>query len=230
MTIGARHRSASRVTRHRAWPARSVALLAASVVHAESGVPRTRFGDRARRATSSRQSTAPSYRAPCNVKFGLQGMGVAPAGGRQSNDGAPPPDHRCADARNRTCPCRRTRNTDHFGGGQTEVSIELPPGQHTLQLVLGDHLHVPHDPPIASRSDHDHREVAACSTRGTATAASRASNARLISQYPSGIPLRRRSSVRPGGMGRAPPRGSSRTPERRPAQPFGEPIAAATSA
>ena len=38
----------------------------------------------------------------------------------------------------------------HFGGGQTEVELTLPPGRHTLQMVLGDHLHIPHDPPIAS--------------------------------------------------------------------------------
>ena len=38
----------------------------------------------------------------------------------------------------------------HFGGGQTETSIELPPGPHELQLVLGDRLHIPHDPPVAS--------------------------------------------------------------------------------
>ncbi|MEM6487311.1 MAG: DUF4399 domain-containing protein, partial [Pseudomonadota bacterium] len=38
----------------------------------------------------------------------------------------------------------------HFGGGQTLVSLELPPGTHTLHLVLADHLHVPHDPPVMS--------------------------------------------------------------------------------
>ncbi len=38
----------------------------------------------------------------------------------------------------------------HFGGGQTEVELTLAPGRHTLQMLLGDHLHIPHDPPIAS--------------------------------------------------------------------------------
>ena len=38
----------------------------------------------------------------------------------------------------------------HFGGGQTEVTIDLAPGKHTLQLVLGDYLHRPHDPPVVS--------------------------------------------------------------------------------
>ena len=38
----------------------------------------------------------------------------------------------------------------HFGGGQTQVELKLPPGEHTLQLLMGDHGHVPHEPPIAS--------------------------------------------------------------------------------
>ena len=42
------------------------------------------------------------------------------------------------------------RNHLHFGAGQTEVRIELPPGTHTLQLLMGDHNHVPHDPPVYS--------------------------------------------------------------------------------
>ncbi|MEO0760748.1 MAG: DUF4399 domain-containing protein, partial [Pseudomonadota bacterium] len=41
-------------------------------------------------------------------------------------------------------------NHRHFGGGQTEVTLELPAGTHTLQLVMGDHGHVPHDPPVMS--------------------------------------------------------------------------------
>jgi len=38
----------------------------------------------------------------------------------------------------------------HFGKGQTQTTIELPPGKHTLQLLLGNHMHVPHDPVVAS--------------------------------------------------------------------------------
>ena len=38
----------------------------------------------------------------------------------------------------------------HFGGGQTETTIELTPGEHTLQLLLGDFSHIPHDPPLLS--------------------------------------------------------------------------------
>jgi hypothetical protein len=42
-------------------------------------------------------------------------------------------------------------NHKHFGGGQTETTIELTPGKHTLQLILGDKLHIPHEPPVMSR-------------------------------------------------------------------------------
>jgi hypothetical protein len=42
------------------------------------------------------------------------------------------------------------RNHLHFGAGQSEARIELPPGKHTLQLLMGDHDHVPHDPPVYS--------------------------------------------------------------------------------
>jgi hypothetical protein len=90
--------------------------------------------------------------SPVTIRFGLSGMGVAPAGTDAANTGhhhllinrAPfgeddvgfglPADD----------------NHRHFGGGQTEVTLELPPGTHTLQLVLGDLNHVPHDPPVTS--------------------------------------------------------------------------------
>ena len=39
----------------------------------------------------------------------------------------------------------------HFGAGQSEARVELPPGTHTLQLLMGDHNHVPHDPPLMSK-------------------------------------------------------------------------------
>jgi hypothetical protein len=39
----------------------------------------------------------------------------------------------------------------HFGKGQTETELSLPPGEHTLQLLLGDHTHMPHDPPVSSQ-------------------------------------------------------------------------------
>lgn len=88
--------------------------------------------------------------SPFTVRFGLKGMGVAPAGVTQPNTGhhhllidmATPPDFNAA--------LPVTDNIKHFGGGQTETELTLPPGKHTLQLVLGDALHIPHEKPIVS--------------------------------------------------------------------------------
>lgn len=88
--------------------------------------------------------------SPVTIKFGLKGMGVAPAGVQMANTGhhhllidvaTLPPD---------TLPLPATDQVRHFGAGQTETTVELSPGRHTLQLVLGDHLHIPHQPPVRS--------------------------------------------------------------------------------
>ena len=87
---------------------------------------------------------------PVTVRFGLSGMGIAPAGVVKENtghhhllidvDSLPPMDQ----------PLPNDDTHKHFGGGQTEVTLELKPGKHTLQLLLGDSNHIPHDPPILS--------------------------------------------------------------------------------
>ena len=89
---------------------------------------------------------------PVFIQFGLSGMGVAPAGVEDKpNTG----HHHLiinetieGDELNEAIPA--DDNHKHFGGGQTETSIELPPGTHTLQLVLGDWSHIPHNPPVMS--------------------------------------------------------------------------------
>jgi hypothetical protein len=89
-------------------------------------------------------------KGPVTVVFGLKGMGVAPAGIKMENtghhhllvDGDPPADL--------SQPLPATEKLLHFGKGQTETTLTLPPGKHTLQLVLGDSLHVPHDPAVVS--------------------------------------------------------------------------------
>jgi hypothetical protein len=87
---------------------------------------------------------------PVTIQFGLKGMGVAPAGVDKAKTGhhhllidtdLPPLD----------APIPSDANHKHFGGGQTEVTLDLPPGRHTLQLLLGDMMHIPHDPPVMSR-------------------------------------------------------------------------------
>jgi hypothetical protein len=87
---------------------------------------------------------------PVRVVFGLRGAGVAPAGVVREGAGH---HHLLVDAElpgDLNLPLPNNENYRHFGGGQTEVSLELAPGMHTLQLVLGDELHIPHDPPIVS--------------------------------------------------------------------------------
>lgn len=87
--------------------------------------------------------------SPVRVAFGLSGMGVAPAGVDQEGTGH---HHLLVDTTldNYQVPVPTTPQHLHFGGGQTETEVELAPGEHTLQLVLGDYLHIPHDPPIVS--------------------------------------------------------------------------------
>lgn len=88
--------------------------------------------------------------SPVTVKFGLKGMGVAPAGIAFDNAGH---HHLIVDAElpplNAPIPADATHL--HFGKGQTETAITLTPGKHTLQLILGDQLHMPHDPAVVSK-------------------------------------------------------------------------------
>lgn len=88
--------------------------------------------------------------SPFTVRFGLSGMGVAPAGVSHAATGH---HHLIVDAP--LPPLDRPIPSDdhhhHFGGGQTETTLELPPGDHTLQLLLGDANHVPFDPPVVSK-------------------------------------------------------------------------------
>jgi hypothetical protein len=89
--------------------------------------------------------------SPVTIRFGLRGMGVAPAGVQLPNTGhhhllidvdeLPPLD----------MPLPATDSIRHFGLGQTEIELALPPGRHTLQLVLGDWSHTPHEPPVTSQ-------------------------------------------------------------------------------
>ncbi len=84
------------------------------------------------------------------VKFGLTGMGVAPAGIDMEGTGH---HHLLIDVAmlpDMTMPLPATAQIVHFGKGQTETEVTLPPGVHSLQLLLGNHLHIPHDLPVLS--------------------------------------------------------------------------------
>jgi len=87
--------------------------------------------------------------SPVTVVFGLKGMGVAPAGVQQPNTGhfhllvdagLPPLD----------LPIPKDEQHLHFGGGQTQTTLKLTPGKHTLQLLMGDYAHLSFDPVVAS--------------------------------------------------------------------------------
>ena len=89
--------------------------------------------------------------APVLVQFGLKGMGVAPAGVKFDNTGHhhllidtdPPADL--------GAPLPATAHIVHFGKGQTETTLNLAPGKHTLQLLFADQNHIPHSPPLLSQ-------------------------------------------------------------------------------
>jgi len=84
------------------------------------------------------------------VAFGLSGMGIAPAGTQFENTGH---HHLLIDDPqiDFTQPLPQNDQIKHFGKGQTETSLTLPPGKHTLQLVLADLTHTPHDPAVISK-------------------------------------------------------------------------------
>lgn len=88
---------------------------------------------------------------PVTIKFGLKGMGVAPAGTEKEKTGH---HHLLIDETLEGAeldePIPADDHHKHFGGGQTEVTLDLPSGAHTLQLVLGDWSHIPHNPPVMS--------------------------------------------------------------------------------
>lgn len=90
---------------------------------------------------------------PVNIRFGLRGMGIAPAGAEWDNTGhhhlilnLDPSDI----AMDESLPA--TDQIRHFGGGQTEATLDLPPGTHTMWLLVGDHTHTPHTPPVMSET------------------------------------------------------------------------------
>ena len=87
--------------------------------------------------------------SPVLIQFGLRGMGVAPAGVEKAGTGH---HHLLVDVAELdvNAPIPTTDQHRHFGLGQTEVTLEMKPGQHTLQLLMGDQNHIPHHPVVMS--------------------------------------------------------------------------------
>ena len=90
--------------------------------------------------------------SPVTIKFGLKGMGIAPAGIKFDNTGH---HHLLVDTDvselNLDAPMPATDKIVHFGKGQTETTLTLTPGKHTLQLIFADYLHQSFDPPLTSK-------------------------------------------------------------------------------
>ncbi len=125
-----------------------ISVLLVTPAPAESGLPRSERPADAR-VYFITPLDGETVTSPVVVRFGLGGMGVAPAGVEKADTGH---HHLVIDAElpPSDLPVPKSDHYRHFGNGQTEVTLDLEPGEHTLQLILGDHLHIPHDPPVVS--------------------------------------------------------------------------------
>lgn len=122
-------------------------LLTAAWQATAADLPRSPAPEKARAYIIS-PSDGANVKSPVTVVFGLDGMGVAPAGTDTPNTGH---HHLLVDMdvpKDLSQPLGA--DVKHFGGGQTQVQLELTPGKHTLQLLLGDKMHIPHQPAVVS--------------------------------------------------------------------------------
>ena len=113
------------------------------------GLPRSPAPEDARLFFVSPQD-GDTFSSPVQVEFGLEGMAVVPAGEEREHAGHHHILINVEELPDMGFPLPATEQIVHFGDGQTAAELDLPPGSHTLQLLLGDHLHIPHDPPVLS--------------------------------------------------------------------------------
>jgi hypothetical protein len=87
--------------------------------------------------------------SPLRIEFGIEGMQVVAAGVNAADSGH---HHLLVDTGlpDLGLPIPKDERHIHFGDGSTATELDLAPGEHTLQLLLGDHLHIPHEPPVMS--------------------------------------------------------------------------------
>jgi hypothetical protein len=156
----------SHITRHVLLPA-IICLAACGQEQAEETVQAPPTGPMAGRACGgpampARTPSAPAARvffitpgdgdtvsSPVHLEFGLSGMEVAPAGDDRPGTG----HHHIiidSDLPPLGLPVPADEHHVHFGDGRTKTELTLAPGEHTLQLLFADHLHIPHDPPLFS--------------------------------------------------------------------------------
>ena len=128
----------------------TVSIIASTSAIEAGGLPKTPSPKGAKAYIISPKD-GDTVKSPIRVIFGLAGMGVAPAGVDIPDTGH---HHLIIDLDELPSvdvPLPATKNVVHFGKGQTEAALELSPGKHTLQLVLGDKIHLPHSPPVISK-------------------------------------------------------------------------------
>lgn len=126
-------------------------LLGASLMVSAADLPRTASPAGAEVYIISPQN-GETVQSPFKVQFGLRGMGVAPAGVDVPDTGHHHLLIEVVDQPDMSQPLPMTDNIRHFGKGQTETEISLPPGRHTLQLLMGDKSHIPLNPSVESRA------------------------------------------------------------------------------
>ena len=120
----------------------------AAVAEATSGLPRTASAPGASVFFIAPADGA-TLASPVTIEFGIEGMSVAPAGVNDAHSGH---HHLLIDTGLPALdlPVPADANHIHFGDGSTSTQLTLDPGEHTLQLLLADHLHIPHEPPVTS--------------------------------------------------------------------------------
>ncbi|RMQ65320.1 ATPase of the AAA+ [Pseudomonas syringae pv. tomato] len=125
-------------------------LLSASMLVSAAEMPQTASPEGAEVYIIS-PNDGETVTSPFKVQFGLKGMGVAPAGVDVPETGH---HHLLIDVKDQPAanmPLPVSDNIRHFGKGQTETELNLPPGQHTLQLLMGDKGHMPLNPSVESK-------------------------------------------------------------------------------
>ena len=136
------------------WMAAAVAI--AGLAQAQAPAPAAALERQKAPANAEAYIISPAdgatVQGPVVVRFGLKGMGIAPAGIKLDNTGH---HHLVVDTdlpADLGVPIPAVDGKVlHFGKGQTEVELALAPGKHTLQLLVGDYLHIPLDPAVASK-------------------------------------------------------------------------------
>ena len=126
----------------------AVAETAAPAQAASAALPRSLSADGAKVffITPANGATVTN---PVSIVFGIEGMDVVKAGNSQANSG----HHHLlidTDVPDLGLPIPADTSHVHFGDGSTVAEITLPSGEHSLQMLLGDHLHIPHNPPLVS--------------------------------------------------------------------------------